>query len=115
MDNKGVVLLSALIILLTISIIGASLVSFFSSVELSARNVADEAKALYLAEAGISHAIYLLRTQAGQTQAAGESIGPIRLGEGSFIVNIDPPQSMITSKGSVNGAEKTVQLQYSAL
>jgi len=115
MDNKGVVLLSVIIILLTVALIGASLVTFFSSVDLSARTVADEAKAIYLAEAGIAHAIYTLRTKADTTKRPHEVIGPINLGEGTYSVKIDINQALITSTGDVRGAKKTVQLQYRAL
>jgi hypothetical protein len=113
--KKAAILISVIIILLTIAIIGASLVAFFSSVDLSARSVADEAKALYLAEAGISRAIHALRYKAGAKRGASETIGPVSLGEGAYTVKIDFQQSLITSIGSVNDTDKTVQLQYSAL
>ena len=115
MMNKGIILLNVLIILLTIAIIGASLVAFFSSVDLSARAVADEAKAMYLAEAGISHAVYLLRNEASTAGELGQTIGPVNLGDGAYTVDIDLAHSLITSTGKVGSVEKTVQLQYSAL
>ena len=55
--NHGVILLSVLIILLTISLIGASLMSFFFSVDVTAQYSVESAKAFYLAEAGIAHAV----------------------------------------------------------
>lgn len=113
--NKGVVLLSVVIILLTIAIIGASLVAFLSSVNISARIVADEAKALYLAEAGIAHAVSILRSQAGKAGPLDEAIDPVSLGEGTYTVEINFTQSLITSTGNVGGTTKTVQVQYSAL
>lgn len=115
MNGRGVVLLSVVIILLTIALIGASLVAFFSSVNISARRVADGAKALYLAEAGIAQAIHLLRGQAGRGGQLDETIGPVSLGEGTYTVRIDLTQSLITSTGRVYGTTKTVQLQYISL
>ena len=115
MSNRGVVLLSVIIILLTVAVIGASLVAFFSSVSMSAQGVADSAKALYLAEAGISRAVNTLRTEAGAGGMFEEKIGPVSLGEGTYTVEFDILQSMITSTGEVRGTRKTVQLQYSAL
>ena len=115
MDRKGVVLLSVVMILLTVAIIGATLVVFFSSVNLSARNVADEAKALYLAEAGISRAIYLLRNQDQTRVDFKQEIGPFSLGEGDYRIKFDLVQSLITSTGNVQGTRKTVQLQYTSL
>ena len=115
MDKRGVVLLSVIMILLTVAIIGASLVAFFSSVSMSAGTVADAAKALYLAEAGVSRAVNMLRTEAGAGGMFEERIGPVSLGEGTYTVEFDIIQSMITSTGEVHGTRKTVQLQYSAL
>ncbi len=115
MRKKSVVLLSVVMILLTIAVIGASLVALFSSVDLSARNVVDEAKALYLAEAGVAYTINLLRNQAQSPADFKDAIGPVSLGEGTFTIKLDYLQSLITSTGTVGTAEKTVQLQYSAL
>lgn len=113
--EEGIVLLSVIIILLTISLVGVSLVAFFSSVNMSARAIADEAKALYLAEAGIARAVYLLRTQAGTEETVAGNIGPVNLGEGAYNVKIDFSQSLITSTGEVGKISKTLQLQYKAL
>ncbi len=113
--NKGVVLLSVVIILLTIALIGASLVAFFSSVNLSAQTIADEAKAVYLAEAGIAHVIRILRGQADQTETSEQTIGPVSLGEGTYTVKLDFNKSLITSTGEVSGIKKTIQLQYRSL
>jgi len=115
MPTKGVVLLSVIMILLTIAVIGASLVAFFSSVSLSAGSMADEAKALYLAEAGIAYAIHMLRNPTENLADFKEEIGPFSLGEGDYRIKFDLVQSLITSTGNVRGIRKTVQLQYSAL
>lgn len=115
MSRGGIVLITVVIILLTICLIGASLVAFFSSVNISARNVADQAKALYLAEAGIAHAVHNLRTQAGAGGILDETIGPITLGEGNYQISVDFSQSLITSTGEVHGARRTIQLQYKPL
>ncbi|MBL7069456.1 MAG: hypothetical protein ISS34_06320 [Candidatus Omnitrophica bacterium] len=115
MNNKGVILLSVVIILLTIALIGASLVAFFSSVNLAARAMVDEAKAFYLAEAGISHAINLLYSQADAAMDADQIIGPISLGEGEYSIKLDLVQSLIISIGEARGSKITLQLQYSAL
>jgi len=115
MVKKGVVLLSVIMILLTIAVIGASLVAFFSSVSLGARSIADEAKALYLAEAGIAHAVHILRNPSKNPVDFKEEIGPFSLGEGDYRIKLDLVQSLITATGNVRGTRKTVQLQYSAL
>ncbi len=114
MDNKGVILISVIIIMLTIALIGASLMAFFTSVNLSVRATMDVAKAFYLAEAGIAHAISILQLQK-ETTDLDEPIGPFNLGEGIYIIEIDTMQSLIVSTGTVNDVEKTLQLQYSPL
>ena len=113
--NHGIVLLNVIIILLVIAFIGTSLAIFFSSVNISARTIADEAKALYLAEAGIAHTLYILRTRAGAGGQLDATIGPISLGEGTYTVKLDFSLSLITSTGNVHDIIKTVQLQYSSL
>lgn len=113
--RKSVVLISVIIVFLTIALIGATLVAFFSSVDMSSRNFLDETKALYLAEAGIAYAIHLLRYQAGSHEELAKPKGPFQLGDGTYMVEINHYQSLITSIGEVNGTKKTIQLQYSAL
>ena len=110
--KKGVVLLSVVILLLTIALIGGSLVAFFSSVNITVRSIADEARALYLAEAGIAQAVYLLRTHAGAGGQLKTTIGPLSLAEGSYTVKLDFGQALITSTGVVRGIKKTVQVHY---
>lgn len=112
MGRSGVILLNVVIILLTIALIGASLVAFFSLVNISARLTADEAKAFYLAEAGIADAVSLLQSRATGIE---QSVGPVELGEGTYEVEIDIIQSLIISTGRVGPAKKILQLYYSTL
>jgi len=113
--KKSVILITVVIVFLTIALIGTALVAFFSSVNLSSRTFANETKALYLAEAGISYAIYLLRYQTGSHEELAKPKGPFQLGEGTYSVEINHLQSVITSTGEVGGVKKVVQLQYNAL
>ena len=110
-DDKGVALITILIVMLTLSLIGASLFELGATVNQSARHVLEETQARYLAEAGIAHAIYTLKNQAG-TPNLELFNEPVQLGEGSFIVTFERGQSLITSTGIVNGVKKTLQLQY---
>ncbi|MFH1855995.1 MAG: hypothetical protein ABH836_02045 [Candidatus Omnitrophota bacterium] len=112
---KGIVLLGVIIILLSVGLIGATLATFFITVNISSYRIANEAKALYLAEAGISYAINILRVHAGEEGEIRQTLGPVSLGEGEFTVIIDYPYSLITSMGSVNNVEKKIQLQYAPL
>jgi len=104
-----------MVILLTIGLIGASLVELFSIITLSTQNIGDKAKALYLAEAGISHAVKMLRGQAGAGESIAEVMGPYQLGDGSYTIEIILDQSLIVATGDVNGTKKTLQFQFRPL
>ena len=128
--RKGVVLLAVMIILFTMSIIGISLVAFFSAVNMSAQTIVDEAKAFYLAEAGVARAIKRLQgeeepepesdVEAGLKSAPAESasklnVAPTKLGEGAYEVTVNTNHALITSIGKVHGISKKMQLRYGAL
>lgn len=111
-SQRGVALISVVVIMLTISLIGASLVELISSVNFSTEHALNKTKARYLAEAGIAKAVYLLRTKAGSDVGIEERVGPISLGEGTYTVIFDYREATITSIGKVNGVSKKLQMQY---
>ncbi len=108
-------MISVIIVFLTIALIGATLVAFFSSVDMTARSFADEIKALYLAEAGIAYAVNLLHYQTGSQEELVKAKGPFELGGGTYRVEINNLQSLITATGEIGSITKTIQLQYNAL
>ena len=109
---KGVVLLGALIILLTISLIGATLASFFFSVNTVAEVELSRAQALYLAEAGIADAIYQLRQGGFSNDSTEQHAAAKALGEGDYEVVHDPAAGLVTSTGRVRGVKRTIQVKY---
>ena len=115
MGDKGVILLNAIIILLTMAVIGASLMTFYFAVDIFARAVASGTKAFYLAEAGIARGVNYLKLEANKLHSQKTTIGPLSLGEGEYEVEIDFIHSLIVSKGRVGGMEKTLQLQFDTL
>jgi len=110
-DGRGIVLLGALIILLTISLIGATLASFFFSVNTVAEVELSRAQALYLAEAGIANAVQQLH-QGGLSGDVEQHLGPTSLGEGEYEVTHDPAAGLITATGKVRGVKRTIQVKY---
>lgn len=114
LNNRGVALISVVVIMLTISLIGASLVELISAVNFSSDNVLNKTKARYLAEAGIAHAMSLLRNEKAESESVEllEKIGPIALGDGTYTIYFDVTETTITSVGIVNGVRKKLQLQY---
>ena len=114
-DERGVALITIIIVMLTMALIGASLAELSSAVSDSVDNILDETKARYLAEAGIAHALHELRSGADLSEAIDKITGePIYfpLGEGGYSVAFDPEGSMITCTGIVHETKKTLQLQY---
>ena len=81
-NKRGVVLISVVVIILTMALIGASLIAFYTSVNLTARQATDDSKAFYLAEAGISYAIHQMREHAhtNAVKPMDEIMGPVSLG-----------------------------------
>lgn len=113
-NKNGAILFGVLIVVLMISLIGASLVAILSSLVLSSQYEISQTKALYLAEAGINHAIHLLQSQAIIVTQEENFIPPTSLGDGTYEVKLDFSQSLITSTGKVGGVRRRIQLKYNS-
>ncbi len=118
-NSHGAILLLVIIVILTVSLIGATLIALFNNIIMSSQVELDRARALYLAEAGVAQAINALRGQAAGTPLQSESqqiIPPTQLGEenGYFEVYHDIAQATITSIGSSNSVKRTLQVKYNA-
>ena len=111
-ESAGAILIGVIIILLTISLIGATLASFYLSVSTLAEVELTRAQALYLAEAGIAQAIVRLRHAGLLGGQAEQQISPTPLGEGAYEVFHDLTTGLITSTGKVRGVRRTVQIKY---
>ena len=114
-NDRGVALISVIIIMLTMALIGASLAELSSAVSDSAESILDETKARYLAEAGIAHALHKLRSGGDLSDTVDKITGdPVYfpLGEGGYSVVFDPEGSIITCMGIVHETKKTMQFQY---
>lgn len=113
-NKNGAILFGVLIVVLMISLIGASLVAILSSLVLSSQYEISQTKALYLAEAGINHAIHLLQSQAIIITQEENFISSTLLGDGTYEVKLDFSQSLITSTGKVGGVRRRIQLKYNS-
>ncbi len=113
--NRGAILLIVLIVILTISLLGAGLTAIFFNVLTAGQVELDRTRALYLAEAGIAQAVNMLKTQATSGVKESEQIiPPTSLGTGTFEVYNDFSQSTIVSIGTSNRVRRTIQLRYAA-
>ena len=115
-DHRGIVLLGTIIILLTFALMGMSLIALLFTVNSSSQNIADQTKAMYLAEAGIVYGISMFRKQGHmdgeRRKDTEEEIGPIRLGEGTFRIIVDFAESRINSIGEVNEVERELLFSF---
>lgn len=75
----------------------------------------DRLKALYLAEAGISKAIWELRYDLDPEGNGPGNIGKTGLGDGELWARHDFTASTITSTGEFNRSRRTVQIKYAAI
>lgn len=127
MEKRGAILLIVLIVILTISLLGATLIALFFNVITSSRIELDRMRALYLAEAGIAQATSGLKGAASAEAAAAEGerqvqrekdveagAGRAALGGGFFEVETDMSHSTITSVGISNGVRRTIQVKFNA-
>lgn len=89
-DKKGIALVAALLILLTLSIIGVIAITTTVTDTKISGNLKDIKQAFYLADAGISHAGYLLQQNIGtwDTYLPSPFIDTTNLGAGSYSVII---------------------------
>ena len=113
-NDRGIALITVIIVMLTMALIGASLAELSSAVNFSVDTILDDTKARYLAEAGIAHALHELRgggDLSNTVDAEGNSVF-FPLGEGAYSVLFEPSESLITCTGIVNETKKTLQLQY---
>ena len=125
-NKRGAILLIVLIMVLTISLLGATLMALFFIVLTLSQIEMDRTKALYLAEAGIAKAIGILKSKAGSpkenmfwpnsntAERSDRVIAVTKLGDGYFEVYNDFSQSTITSIGTSNGVKRTIQMRYNA-
>lgn len=113
-NDRGIALITVIVVMLTMALIGASLAELSSAVNFSVDQILDETKARYLAEAGIAHALHELRLGGTLENSVDPEGNPVYypLGEGGYSVTFEPSESLITCTGIVNETKKTLQLQY---
>ena len=106
------VLIGTLLVMLTIALIGAALVNFFSSVMTVSEVELDRTQALYLAESGIARIVFEFRQANDFGGKATLSIPPTSLGSGEYEVHHDPDTGLITATGRSHHVERSIQVKY---
>ena len=114
-NEEGAVLITVIIILLFLAVLGMSLTAFLFSRSVTNTMELDRLKALYLAEAGFSKAIYELRWDIDPEANGVGNISPTKLGDGTYEVRHNFQTSTLTSLGKVNKIRRVVQIRYSTI
>jgi four helix bundle protein len=109
---RGAILLGALIMLFTISLIGATLAALFTSVSLIAEVELSRTQALYLAEAGIAQTIHQVRQAGLSGKDVLREVPLTALGEGQYEATHDSSAGLITATGISHGVRRTIQVKY---
>ena len=111
-NQNGAILLIALIGLVSLSMFGAALVSMvFWRSEMMMLDY-DRLKAFYVAEAGISQAIYELKTDQDPDNDGLGNIIQTNFSDGTYEVNYHPLERTLTSQGTVNDTTRTIQIAF---
>ncbi len=113
--NKGAVLITAIIILVFLSVLGMSLITYLYSRQARSTLELDRLKALYLAEAGISQSIYELRWDRDLDNNGVGNVLDAQLGGGAYKAIHNFQTSTITGIGEYNKVRRIIQIRYSAL
>lgn len=113
--ERGVILITTIIILTFLTVLGMSLITFLFSRATQSQIQLDRVKALYLAEAGISKAIWELRYELDPDGDGPGNMPETKLGDGVFWTRHNFQASTITATGQVNKVQRTVQIKYSAI
>ena len=111
-NQNGAILLIALIGLVSLSMFGAALVSMvFWRSEMMMLDY-DRLKAFYVAEAGISQAIYELKTDQDSDGDGLGNLAQTNFSGGTYEVNYHPLERSLTSQGTVNDTTRTIQIAF---
>ncbi len=111
-SEKGATLLLALIVMMTLSIIGGALLTLIFTRSITVQLGYDRLRAMYLAEAAFSKALYELKLNKDIDGDGLGNIPPTKLGAGYFYAENDYTQLTIHAVGVVNDVERSLRIKY---
>ena len=111
-SRRGTILISCLIILATLTVYGAVLVSSVYERSLLVTLECDRLQALYLAEAGLARAISEVKSLKDKEGDGLGTIAKTKLGRGFYYAVHDPGTLSIVGVGDVNGIQRRVLIYY---
>lgn len=111
--ERGAILLLALIALVSLSMFGAALVSMvFWRSQMMLLDY-DRLRAFYLAEAGISQALYELKTDYDPDSDGAGNVSTTMFSDGLFQATYHPIERTVTAQGIFNDTTRTIQIVFS--
>ncbi|MBI3333595.1 MAG: hypothetical protein HYZ93_05850 [Candidatus Omnitrophica bacterium] len=110
--ERGAALITAIILLLFLGSIGASLSSMVYSRLLAVNLEVDRLQAQYLAEAGIAQGLYEIKTGLDVFGGGRGSIPVTVLGPGLYKVDQDPKSSTLVAIGVVRDVRRVIVTKY---
>ncbi len=115
--QHGIAMLLVLTMVVVASIVGTNYLSIASVKLAGSTNMVRASEAMYLAESGIHHAMWLLRTDSSDLAAASPAapLGPFQLDAdgGQYVLYVEPMgtplEYLVTAKGTAMGITRTSQ------
>jgi hypothetical protein len=114
-EKRGSILIVCLIILSTLTVYGAVLISVVHERSLGVSLQVERLQAIYLAEAALSKSIDEIKSLADRN---GDGLGTIpktRLGNGIYFAVHNPATFTIAGVGEVNEVRRTVKIKYAGI
>ncbi len=113
--DKGAVLITTIIILVFLSVLGMSSITYLYSRQVKSTLELDRLKALYLAESGIAKSIYELRWDRDLDNNGVGNVLRAKLAGGTYKAIHNFQTSVIIGIGEYNEIKRIIQIKYSAL
>ncbi len=114
-QKRGSILIVCLIILSTLTVYGAVLISVVHERSLNVSLQVERLQAIYLAEAALAKSIDEVKSLADKN---GDGLGTIpktRLGNGIYFAVHNPATFTIAGVGEVNEVRRTVKIKYAGI
>ena len=114
-NRRGSILIVCLIILSTLTIYGAVLISVVHERSISVSLQVERLQTIYLAEAALSRSVGEIKSMSDKN---GDGLGTIpktRLGNGLYFAVHNPATFSIVGVGEVNEIRRTVKIKYAGI
>lgn len=114
-DNKGIILLSTLIVLVFLAVMGLSLIAFVHARSTAAELELYRLRAFYLAESAIAVSINELKKDIDSDQSGIGTVEPTPFGGGTYEAIINKDTGIVTGIGEYEGVRREIEVKYKVL